>query len=153
MLWGTSLSAVSDGFLVIDVFWHATKNNNNQNNARTRQKLVEHHIFGGTYSHLSLNRRQIDTLLGHRHIIEFALLLRQQLEPAVRRRLNYLRDPERYWAHEIVARCPIPIPDFNQQATIFVLRLQFTNNNDSIDSIDTILGINLQCQRFVPRGI
>lgn len=47
------------------------------------------------------------------HVVELALLFREQFEPALHRRFDDLRDAERQRAHEIVTRKPIPIPNFH----------------------------------------
>lgn len=58
------------------------------------------------------------------HVVVLALLLGEQLEPALDRRFDDLRYAERERAHEVVARRPVPVPHFDQQSPVLVLRLQ-----------------------------
>jgi hypothetical protein len=76
--------------------------------------------------HFFLEGGKVGAFLGHRHVVEVTFLLGQQLEPAVHRRLDQLGDSERQGSHEIVAGCSVPIPNLNQQPTVFVLGLQLT---------------------------
>lgn len=80
---------------------------------------------GGLLADLLAEHFRVDAV-GDGHIVELAFLLREQLEPALHRRFDDLRDAKRQRAHEIVARKPIPIPNFHQNAPVLVFRFQFT---------------------------
>lgn len=81
-----------------------------------------------TYSHFHLQLGQIHTLFRHRYIVVFSFLLREKFEPSAGRRFDKLRYAERQRTHEIVPRRPIPIPNFDQKSSVFVLRFQIAKN-------------------------
>ena len=67
---------------------------------------------------------EVLALGGHGDVVVLALLLREQLEPAVLRGLDHLRDAEGHRAHEVVPRGAVPVPDLDQQTAVLVVRLE-----------------------------
>ncbi len=68
-------------------------------------------------------RRHVLSLGRHGDVVVLSLLLRQQLEPAVLRGLDHLRDAEGHGAHEVVPRGAVPVPNLYQQPAVFVVGL------------------------------
>ena len=89
-----------------------------------RRGIAQHE----TYSHFHLQLGKIHTLFRHRYIVVFSFFLREKFEPSAGRRFDKLRYAERQRTHEIVPRRPIPIPNFDQKSSVFVLRFQIAKN-------------------------
>jgi len=92
-------------------------------NKRLIDWLIIYRSSGGLV-HVDGARRD---LVGTRHAVELALLLTEQLEPAVDRVLDQLGHAERQRAHEVVARRPVPVPHLHRQPLGVVLRRQRTD--------------------------
>lgn len=100
-----------------------------------------------TYSHFHLQLGKVHTLFRHRYIVVFSFFLREKFEPSAGRRFDKLRYAERQRTHEIVPRRPIPIPNFDQKSSVFVLRFQIAKNR--IDrSLATFL-LLFECNTYI----
>ena len=79
-----------------------------------------------TYPQLFQVCREVLSLLEHRYVVVFALLFREQLEPAILGRLDDLGDAERHGAHEVVPRRPVPVPHLHEQTAVLIIGLEIT---------------------------
>lgn len=70
---------------------------------------------------------QINVTRWDGNIIKLSLLLGKQLKPTFRWAFDQFWNAKWQWTHEIIARRSIPIPNFNQESTIFVFRFQINN--------------------------
>lgn len=75
---------------------------------------------------LLLELEQILLVIRAWHVVVLALVLGEQLEPAVGGVLDDLRDAKGQGAHEVVARGAVPVPYLDQDASILVLGLKVT---------------------------
>lgn len=135
----------------------------------------------GSLAHLHLELGQVGAVVRHGHVVKLTLLSRQQLEPSVAWIFDNFRNAKRERAlhgkialipiakklffsssahHEVVARCSIPVPDLNQNASILIFRLQVAD--DARERIRVAINNHkqrnksrrhLQCQRLIPNGI
>lgn len=85
--------------------------------------------FRCTHPEMRFQLSQVDPLSRNRYVVELSLLLRQQLIPPINRFLDQFRYSERERAHEVIPRRPVPVPNLDQQSSVFVLRSEIAGKS------------------------